>query len=295
MAEKPNPQSISPLKEAIGGFGLVAGATYPLRAVALWSRSPGLLTYVWVPVLVNAVTGIALYVGLLLPGLAKIEAVAIGLRQWMQNLLANLPAWLSYLSITAVLLGWLLRVVLVGGLLVAIGLLLVQFGTILGAPWYGQLSEKIEEMRTGQLPTPHTGVGAMLVDIWRALMFEVKKLAFALGIGLILLLVNFLLPLIGTAIASIGGVAVAATLVCLDFLDGPLERRRLKFRTKLGMIFRCFPASGTFALVCLTLISVPVLNLLAVPLCVTAGTLFFCDRIWPTMNPQPPNSNNHPE
>ena len=186
-------------------------------------------------------------------------------------------------------LGWLLRVVLVGGLLVAIGLLLVQFGTILGAPWYGQLSERIEELRTGQLPTPATGFAAMLVDIWRALMFEVKKLAFALGIGLLLLLVNFLLPFIGTAIASIGGVAVAATLVCLDFIDGPLERRRLKFRTKLGLVFRCFPASGTFALVCLTLISLPVLNLLAVPLCVTAGTLFFCDRSWPTMTPQPPN------
>jgi CysZ protein len=29
-------------------------------------------------------------------------------------------------------------------------------------------------------------------------------------------------------------------------------------------------------------VSIPLLNLLAIPLCVTAGTLFFCDRIWPT-------------
>jgi CysZ protein len=40
------------------------------------------------------------------------------------------------------------------------------------------------------------------------------------------------------------------------------------------------PASIGFSLVCLALIGIPFLNLLAIPLCVTAGTLFFCDRIW---------------
>jgi CysZ protein len=86
---------------------------------------------------------------------------------------------------------------------------------------------------------------------------------------------------VGTVAATIGGVAIAAIIVCLDFLDAPLERRRLRFRRKLAIVLRALPASASFAVICLILISIPLLNLLAVPLCVASGTLFFCDRIWP--------------
>ena len=41
------------------------------------------------------------------------------------------------------------------------------------------------------------------------------------------------------------------------------------------------PATASFGLVSLFLVSIPLLNLLTVPLCVASGTLFFCDRIWP--------------
>ncbi|MFM6452782.1 MAG: hypothetical protein ACKPH7_13345, partial [Planktothrix sp.] len=59
----------------------------------------------------------------------------------------------------------------------------------------------------------------------------------------------------------------------------PMERRRFRFREKLKMILRTFPASGSFALVCFGLVVIPFLNLLAIPVCVAAGTMFFCDRI----------------
>ena len=42
---------------------------------------------------------------------------------------------------------------------------------------------------------------------------------------------------------------------------------------------RALPASAGFGLVALALVSVPFVNLLAVPLCVVAGTLFYVDRI----------------
>ena len=54
-------------------------------------------------------------------------------------------------------------------------------------------------------------------------------------------------------------------------------------RARLGLIRRSLPASAGFGLVCLGLISIPLVNLLAIPLCVTAGTLFFCDQIWPDL------------
>ncbi len=281
MTQQQTPKPISAQKRSPRGFGLISGATYPLQALIFLLKTPHLLQYVAIPIVVNMVTGILLYVGLLFPGLNKIDALVQGLSGWIEGLIANLPSWLGALTFLAVAIGWLLRLVLVGGLLILIGFLVVQIGSILGAPWYGQLSEKIEQLRTGQLPPMPEGVGALLQDIWRALMFEVKKLVLAGGIGILLLLLNFFIPVAGTVVATIIGVGVAATIVCLDFFDGPLERRRLSFRQKLGVVFGNLPASGSFGLVCLFLISVPVFNLLVIPICVASGTLFFCDRVWP--------------
>jgi CysZ protein len=168
-----------------------------------------------------------------------------------------------------------------------LGLVLLQFGVILGSPFYGQLSEKLEAIRAGQPPpTEPFSPFSVVRDIWRAILFEVKKLLLLVGVGGLLFLGNFV-PGVGTVVAGAGGIALGITLLCLDMLDAPLERRRLKFRQKLGIIARSLPASASFGLLCLTLVSIPLMNLLAIPLCVTAGTLFFCDRILvvPTLAP----------
>lgn len=264
--------------------GLIAGTTYPLRALVYLSQTPGLWRYILVPILVNLVVGVALYVALLLPGLQSVNNLLFDFYGWWNIQLAILPQWLSFLSILAIILGFLLRVLLVTGLLVAIGFLLVQFGVILGAPFYGQLSEQLELAKTGNLPaTEPLSLFTLLRDIGRAILHELKKLVLIICVGFPLLILNFI-PGFGTAIASIGGIGLAATIVCIDFLDAPLERRRFHFRKKLKLIFQSLPASGTFGLACLGLISIPLLNLLAVPLCITSGTLFFCDRILPKLN-----------
>lgn len=242
------------------------GFTYPFRAIALLRREPKLWGYITIPFLINLVVWIGLYFGLLIPSWRGIDA-----------LIATLPAW-------AAILGTLLDVLLAAGILLVTGLLLVQFGVILGAPWYGQLSEQLEKSRVGHLPlAPAAGVIGIVRDIQRAFAFELNKIGLALSIGLALLLLG-LVPGIGTIPATIGGLLLSTTLVCLDFLDPPLERRHLSFKNKLGMILRSLPASASFGLICLGLISIPFLNLLTIPICITAGTLFFCDRILPRSN-----------
>jgi CysZ protein len=276
--------------QVLGGFGLLAGATYPLRSLAVFRRTPRLWGYVAIPILVNFVVGVVLYGGLLFFGWDSVEGLITNLSNWLDRLIAQLPAWLGLLKYLIIGIGFLLHFLLVVGLLLIIGFVLVQFGVLLGAPWYGQLSEQLEEIRTGQLHTVELGI---VRDISRALLFELKKLVLVVGVGFPLLLLN-LAPGIGTLAASVGGVTLAATIVCLDFLDAPLERRRLPFREKLGIVFQSLPASASFSVVCLGLVSVPLLNLLTIPLCVASGTLFFCDRIYPKL-PKPPSLPNSKE
>lgn len=261
-----------------GGIpGILMGFTYPLRALRLFQKHKSLRPYVLIPLAINILLGLGLYSFGIWWGLQLVDNWTLRLTDWLE------PGWLD----TAV---QVLSPVIQGGLIlllfVVLGFVLLQFGGILGSPFYGQLSEKIEILRAGKLDAPESiGWGAIFIDIWRALMFEVKKLLLLACIGLPLLLANFI-PGVGTLTATIGGIALASLLVCLDMFDAPLERRRLKFRQKLGIVFRALPASGSFALVCFFLVSIPLMNLLAIPLCVSAGTLFFCDRVLH----QPPNS-----
>lgn len=245
---------------------LIAGASYPLRAFTFLRATPELWRYVLVPFLVNVLVGVVLYVTLLLAGLRGIDAVV-----------ATLPEWAAWL-------GWLLRVLLVLGLFVATGFVLVRFGVVLGSPWYGRLSERIELMRTGAAPPAGGGLRGATRDLGRALGHETRKLALVVGVGLPLFVVQFLPPF-GPLLATGGTIALGATIACLDFLDPPLERRRLGFRQKLGAIRRALPASAGFGLACFALVTVPFLNLLAVPVCIAAGTLFYCDRMTARTSP----------
>ncbi|MEP0913698.1 EI24 domain-containing protein [Leptolyngbya sp. GB1-A1] len=203
--------------------------------------------------------------------------------QWQINLPAvRLPDWLlQWLNAvpgeTLRLFVFLLRGLLTVILLLLTGFVLLQFGVLLGAPWYGKLSEEIEILKTGQLRTVNV---SFLTEIGRAITYELNKLILTIVFGLPLFLLNFF-PGIGTVIATIGGIILADTIVCLDFLDSAVERRRPSFRQKLGIVGRSLPGSAGFAIVCLVLVSIPFVNLLAIPVCVAAGTLFFCDRILP--------------
>jgi CysZ protein len=263
--------------KALSGFGLLTGATYPFRVLAVFRRTPRLWGYVAIPILVNFIVGVVLYTGLLFFGWDSVAYLMGSLTHWVDSLITNLPRWLGILDYLIIGIGWLLRLLLVVGLLLLTGFVLVQFGVLLGAPWYGQLSEQLEELRTGQLYIVEVGI---VRDIGRAILFELKKLVLVVGVGIGLLLLN-LVPGIGTLAATVGGFALATTVVCLDFMDAPLERRRLRFREKLRVVFRSLPASASFSWVCLALVSVPLLNLLTIPLCVASGTLFFCDQVLP--------------
>jgi len=241
-------------------MNLFRGATYPFRAIGYLSRNPRLWGYVAVPILVNLVVAALLYVGLVVGGFAAIDQFVA------DTSLGNA-------------LEWLLRVVLIVGLLLLTGFLLVRFGVVLGSPWYGKLSEQIEVEQLGSAPPAHPlsplGIAR---DLWRALMFELKKLLLFLLLGGLLLLANFI-PVAGQIIGLVGWVLLGTWIACLDFFDGPQERRGLSFRSKLANVRRALPGSLGFGLVAFGLVSIPLVNLISIPICVAAGTLFFCDYV----------------
>jgi CysZ protein len=257
----------------IGKIGLLKGATYPFKVIALFWRSPKLLQYLILPILINSILGIVFYAGLTIFGWEKMGDLITSFSAWLNSISGNLPNWLSFLTFIAIGLAFILRVILIILLFMIMGFVFLQLGVIIGAPWYGKLSEALEQNYTGNLEIIEVGI---IKDISRAILFEIKKLFLMIGVSIPLFLTNFI-PGVGTVFSTVGGFILTGTIICLDFFDSPLERRRLKFRSKLGFIFRALPASATFSSVCLILISIPFLNLITIPLCVASGTLFFCE------------------
>lgn len=263
------------IKRVLGGFGTFNGATYPFRALITFIKNPELIKYIVIPIIVNLVVAIALYSGLLYFGWQIVDGVQGDVTIWLNQVIDSLPQWLGFISYGVAGLIVVLRFFLVIILLIATGFLLTQFGVLLGAPWYGQLSEKLEKYRTGKVELIELNI---VSDLGRAVLYELKKLVLIALVGIPLLLINFL-PGIGTAVSTVGSLALTTIIVALDFLDSCLERRRLKFRQKLRIVFKTLPASGSFGLVCLGLISLPLINLVTIPLCVASGTLFICDHL----------------
>jgi CysZ protein len=241
-------------------MSFLQGLLYPFRALALIRRHRELWGFVLVPIGLNVLVGTALYAGLYLAGLHQIDQ--IGQSGGALATTLELLAKVIYVIILAIGVGW----------------LMVRFGVVLGAPWYGQLAERLEELVTERpMPTTKLTLGGVARDIWRALQFELKKLVLALVIGLPSLLLN-LIPVAGVILATATAVALGALIACLDFFDAPLERRRLRFRAKLALVRHTLPASAGFGLLAAFLSSVPLLNLLAIPLCVAAGTILVLER-----------------
>ena len=255
------------------GFGFLSGLSYPFLAISLLWQNPSLWQYLIVPILVNIIVGITTYILLLRPSLNWFNQVTSSLLIAVENYLSSLPNWLSFLVSIVGIFTTLIKGLLFVIILILIGLIITQFGGILGSPWYGKLSEKIEIFKTNNLEIIELNI---LHDIGRAILFELKKIVLTLVITIPLFVSNFI-PAFGNLFSIIGSFSLTITLICLDFYDAVLERRRLKFREKLRFVWQGFPSTFGFGIVCLGLISIPLLNLIAIPICVSAGTLFVCD------------------
>lgn len=267
------------MRRLLSGFGFFPGASYPFRAINLFIHQPSLWKYTFIPILVNVIVGLVLYLSLFTFGWYEINLLVEFLRNNWLNFIERLPDWLQFLNLIIVVLTWILRLVLIVMLLLIIGWIMVQFGILLGAPWYGILSEEVEKQRLGRAVNIDVGVTR---DLWRAILFELKKLVIIIAVQILLILISFLGP-ISSIISTILTFVLASTTICLDFFDGPLERRRYKFRRKLKNVLKSFPGSFGFAITCAFLISVPLLNFVSIPICVSGGTLFVCDRILPKL------------
>ncbi|WP_330202412.1 EI24 domain-containing protein [Cyanobacterium sp. DS4] len=260
-------------RSILTGFGFFSGVFYPFLALKIIWQNKTLWQYLIIPILINILVGITSYILLLNPSLNFYDNFTNNLILRVDQLIDNLPQWLDFLTYIIGAIASFLKGIIIVILLILVGFIILQFGGILGSPFYGKLSEKVEILKKGNLDLIEINI---VKEIFRAILFELKKLLFIIVFSIPLFLLNFI-PAFGNLISLIGGLSITITIICLDFFDATLERKRLSFREKLKFVWGGFPLTTGFGLICLALISIPLVNLIAIPICVSAGTLLICE------------------
>ncbi len=227
--------------------------------------APGIRKFVWMPIIVNAVV----FIGLFVLGYTWLQSL---LASWLPDPSAvDTSGWLGWLYATFLtLMLWLLLplYLLASAVIAFFGFTVVA--NLIAAPFNGMLSARAEEQLTGAMPEAVTGRG-LLVEIVDAVGDELRKLAY-FALWLLPLLVITAIPGINLVSAPLW-LAASIWMIALEYMDYPLGNRGLSFpeqrRWLRGRVLR---HSGLGAgILAMTLI--PGLNLIAMPTGVVAATL----------------------
>ncbi|MFA5494308.1 MAG: sulfate transporter CysZ [Porticoccaceae bacterium] len=238
------------------------GAGYFWQGVKLL-RQPGIRAFVIVPVLIN----------LLL--FAALTAVLVAQFDTLLNwLVAQLGGWLEWLR-------WLLW--LIAGIfwLVFYGYGFTLISTLIAAPFYGLLAERVELHLTGKAASEPLTLTGLLVLAHRTLVREVRKLLYFLprflGVVLLSLILSFVpgLGLLAPVLYFLWG----AWSLALQHADYAADNNGVTFAALRDRCARRRGTSLSFGALAMLSASVPLLNLLAVPAAVAGATALWVERL----------------
>jgi len=232
------------------------GFSYTLTGLRLITR-PGLRRFVVVPILVNLLIFLLLFVS--------------GLHYFQQFMDWVLPTGNSRWLV------WLRDLLWVLFALMGMFLIFFSFSTLanlLGSPFNGLLAEAVERNHTGQS-----------MDSWNWRQFalsvvpmvinELRKLRYFALISLPVLLLFFVpgVNLLAPLLWAVAGVWIMA----LEYLDYPMANHRHNFRQVRSWFGQHRPLGLGFGTGMLLGIAIPGLNLIMMPVGVAAATLLWLD------------------
>ena len=118
----------------------------------------------------------------------------------------------------------------------------------------------------------------LLADAGFTIVQELKRLAFFVAVSLPLLLLH-LIPAVGSVAYAVLAGWFSLLFCALEYLDLPLARRRHRFGTRWGMIWRNKALASGFGGAAVLLLWVPLLNFVCMPAAVVGGTLLWADLV----------------
>jgi CysZ protein len=163
--------------------------------------------------------------------------------------------------------------------------LYVPLASIIAAPFNEAIAESVESMVTGREPPPFS-FKRMLVDLLLAIVHELRKLLRYALLLLVIFILSFI-PVIGAVIALLGGGYLAARFAAYDALDATFSRWGWSYAQKTGFLRARRSLSLGLGAVVATLLVIPILNAIAMPIGAAGGALLACAAVPPAQREPP--------
>ncbi len=237
----------------------LSGPAYLMRGFQLMWQ-PGVRLFVWVPLVINILSVIGLFLWLWPP----IQGAVDG---W----LAQLPDWLKWLSFLIWPLVWLLA-------MIVFCLILTITANLFGAPFNGFLAARVEEQLTGK--KPDSGLGLWEEGLM-GFVTELRKLMFFMTWAIplaILSLVLLFLPGLNVLIPVLWGL-FGAYMLALEYVDYPAANHGLSFAEKRQVLAKDRLLTLGFGGTVTLATALPLLNLLVMPAAVAGATAMWVEHL----------------
>ena len=219
-------------------------------------RRPGLRRYFVVPVIINTIV----LVSLAAFSWSRFDG-------WVDGIMSWFPDWMSALY-------WLIWFM---ALIVVLVLVLTAFtliANVIASPFNAILSIKVEEALTGSAPVSNVSVWMILP---RAIGRELAKFLYLLPRLLGLLLIT-IIPVLNT-VSPVLWVLFGAWMMAIQYVDYAADNSDVSFGDLKGRLGGARVQSVMFGLPCYLLLTVPVVNLILMPVGVAGGTRFWVEHL----------------
>jgi len=233
------------------------GAQYLGRGAQI-VRQPGLRKFVLLPLAINS---------LLFIGMFWLAAHYFG--RLLDNLL---PDWLNFAVVQIVL--W---VFFGTTLLIAFAYTFSLLANFIAAPFNSLLAERVEQYLTGQLREEDGNWGHLLRSLPTVMASELHKLGYLL-LWMVPLILLTLIPGLNL-ISSLAWLGFGAWLLALEYADYPMGNHEYSFRQVRARLREDRALALGFGGMVTLLASIPLVNLVAMPVSVAGATALWVDEL----------------
>jgi len=235
------------------------GAKCFLRGFNLVMK-PGLRRFVLVPLIINAL----LFTAAIWLGIAQFDT----LMDWL------LPEGSSWWAEFARVVLW---VFFAAGVLLILLFTFTVVANLIGAPFNGLLSEKVEGYLSGKEIQESGGIRDFISSIIPSILSELRKLVYFLILGGLLLILS-LIPVVNV-IAPFLWAVFASWMLALEYIAYPMENHRISFsQVRTGLKRKKMLALG-FGSAAMAITLIPVVNFLVMPAAVAGATVMWTERL----------------
>lgn len=231
------------------------GGSYIARGFEL-AFQKGVRRYVLIPLLIN-----------ILLFSAAIYATFHYTQVWVVTLMSWLPDYLQWLE------GFVWALIIIGVVLI-FTVSFTSVANIIASPFNSLLAEKVEFRLTGEAPMDG-GVAGMVRDIPRIVGREFQKILYfiprIIGFGLLLLV----LPVIGQVLWFL----FSGWMMTIQYADYPFDNHKVPFRSMRAKLWQHSGKSLSFGCIVAVLSSIPLINLIMIPVAVCGATAMWVDHL----------------